>query len=301
MSKPPSPGPRADPSTPFPRVGIVAKPRVVELAGELERLIRHVEARGHVVTCGVEVAELVPDLTLATFERTEIPERVDLLIVLGGDGTLLSIARAAAVADTPVVGVNYGALGFLTSTPRENMYPALDRILSGEYRPSVRAMIRASLAHREDPVVWDLLNDAVINKTSLARIAEIDVTVDHEFVARFRADGVIVATPTGSTAYSLAAGGPIVRPELSAIVLTPISPHTLTNRPLVLPADSTVRLTPCDSDEDMVLTLDGQRGITLNRGETVRIEASPHRFTLLRAGLLSYFDVLRTKLHWGTP
>ena len=300
MSERPSPAPEADEPSSFHRLGIVAKPRVIELAGELERLIRHVERRGHEVRCDLEVAELVPDVSVAVCERTEIPDQVDLMIVLGGDGTLLSIARAAAVADTPVVGVNYGALGFLTSTPREDMYPALDRILSGEYRRTVRAMLQASLPEREDPMAWDVLNDAVINKTSLARIAEIDVAVDDEFVARFRADGVIVATPTGSTAYSLAAGGPIVLPELSAILVTPISPHTLTNRPLVLPSDSVVRLTCRDHDEDMVLTLDGQKGIVLDPCETVRVVASPHRFTLLRAGLLSYFDVLRTKLNWGT-
>jgi len=223
-------------------------------------------------------------------------------VVLGGDGTLLSVARSAAPADTPVLGVNYGKLGFLTSTPRDELYTSLADVLAGECDASRRMMLRARVEgpERETGESWDVLNDAVVNKTSLARIVNLEVKVDGNFVSSYRADGLIVSTPTGSTAYSLAVGGPIVMPQMDAVVLSPISPHTLTNRPLVLPGDPRITVTPKDVDTDVVLTLDGQEGVELEPGERVVVEASPHRFTLLQTGPRDHFEVLRTKLNWGS-
>lgn len=288
---------------PVERLGIVAKPSPESIRDGLSELLDWLRERQVEAVLDEEAAALAGgDASAICMAREEVPEHADLIVVLGGDGTLLSIARPAAHADVPVLGVNYGGMGFLTVTPKEELFSALDNVLSGTYSLSRRMMLRARV-ESDDPdreTVHDVLNDAVVNKTSLARIVELETAVDDELVSRFRADGLILSTPTGSTAYSLAAGGPIVLPDVSAILLTPISPHTLTNRPLVLPGSARVRVGLRTPEEDVVLTLDGQEGVELRPGESVVVERSPHRFTLVHPVSRSYFEILRTKLSWGS-
>ncbi|MFQ5743120.1 MAG: NAD(+)/NADH kinase [Acidobacteriota bacterium] len=285
---------------PFKRIGLVAKAGQETSAEELDRLAAWLDDRGIDLLCDQAAAELMRKPPPRA-ERTSLPGQVDLVIVLGGDGTLLSVARYAGEADVPVFGINYGSLGFLTSTPRDELYDALQQLLRGDFMRTSRMMLRANVdsGGAEGDIVRDVLNDVVVNKTSLARIVELEVAVNTDFVSRYRADGLIVATPTGSTAYSLAAGGPIVMPSMEAIVVCPISPHSLANRPLVLPGDANVEVRLITADQDIVLTLDGQEGIQLPPGRGVSIERSPHHFTLLQTGPRSHFEILRTKLKWG--
>ncbi len=285
----------------FHRVGIVAKPRNASLARKLQGLMTKLAARHIDVHLDAEAARML-DMDDLGVARPELAAAVDLIVVLGGDGTLLSIARYAAAADVPVLGVNYGGLGFLTSTPREELLQATESILDGQYVTSKRSMLRAEIVGpaRAEPVQHEVLNDAVINKTDLARIVELTATVNDDLVSSFASDGLIVCTTTGSTAYSLAAGGPIVMPEVDAIVLTPICPHTLTNRPLVLPGNAVVQIRHESLDQEVILTLDGQAGHKLQAGETVSIRRSPYEVRLLQPVPRSYFDVLRTKLQWGS-
>ena len=285
----------------FRSIGIVGKPHELNLARELEGLLTTLDTRGIDVRLDTESASMLAE-NANGIERAELAASVDLVVVLGGDGTLLSIARFAAAADVPVLGVNYGGLGFLTSTPREELIEATESILGGHYVTSTRSMLRAEIAGaaRTEPIQHDVLNDAVINKTDLARIVELTATVNGDLVSSFASDGLIVCTTTGSTAYSLAAGGPIVMPEVDAIVLTPICPHTLTNRPLVLPGDAVVQIRYESHDQAVILTLDGQAGYKLQTGETVTIRRSPYAVRLLQPVPRSYFDILRTKLQWGS-
>jgi NAD+ kinase len=283
----------------FARVGLVAKIGQRSISEEVVRIQEWLDKRGVEVVLDPAAGELV-GASEPGVHRADLPAAVDLLIVLGGDGTLLSVARAAAAAGTPVLGINYGSLGFLTLTPRNEIYSTLERVFSGNFVSSSRMMLRASIEHPDGSVVsWDVLNDAVVNKTSLARIMEYEVVVDDEFVSRYRADGLIVATPTGSTAYSLSVGGPLIMPEMDAIVVCPISPHSLANRPLVLPAGSHVAVRLITSDQDIVLTLDGQEGVTFDHRDIARVERGPYRFELLSAGERAHFEVLRAKLAWG--
>ena len=284
--------------TEFKRVGIVAKPQPDPETVDFERLTRVIESHGASVTLDDEAGRMVG---VEGVPREDLAAASELLIVLGGDGTLLSIAPSAAAASVPVFGVNYGGLGFMTPTPRDELESATRAILSGEYSDSRRRLLRATVTgpEREEPFVRDVLNDAVINKNELARVVELRASVNGEFVSNFVADGLIVCTTTGSTAYSLAAGGPIVTPEVDAIVLTPISPHTLSNRPLVLPGDADVEIELLSKDMQIILTLDGQRGIQLHSEDRVKLQRSPHQLRLLHPGQRSYFEVLRTKLRWG--
>jgi NAD+ kinase len=283
----------------FARVGLVAKSGQGSIGNEISHITAWLEKRGVEVTLDETAGELSADGTRIC-SRVELPSQVDLVIALGGDGTLLSVARFAAEAATPVLGINYGNLGFLTLTPREEIYEVLEQVFSGQFISSSRMMLRASIERADGSVVtWDVLNDAVVNKTSLARIIEYEVSVDGDFVSRYRADGLIVATPTGSTAYSLSAGGPLIMPEMDAVVVCPISPHSLANRPLVVPADAQIAVQLITSDQDIVLTLDGQEGATFDHREVTKIERCPHRFELLSAGERAHFEVLRTKLGWG--
>ena len=288
----------------FQRVGIVAKTHQEDVGRALDRIAAKLVEHGLGVECDESAADLMHDPPTAV-ARPELAGRVDLIVVLGGDGTLLSVAPSAAAAKVPVIGINYGSLGFLTSTVRAESEAAIDDLLAGHYVSTSRMMLRASVAPADEPdggaasEIRDVLNDAVVNKTALARIVQLEVTVDGDFVSRYRADGLIAATPTGSTAYSLASGGPIVLPEVEAIVLSPISPHSLANRPLVLPGEARIRVRLLSEDQDIVLTLDGQEGIPVHPGEAVAIERSPYRFELLLTGQRSYFEILRTKLRWG--
>src|SRR5580692_7200675 len=232
--------------------------------------------------------------------REEMAAKVDLLIVLGGDGTLLAAARAVHGHSLPILAVNLGGLGFLTSVTLDELYPVLESVLAGQHRSTERMMLDAEIFHYAKPGERQCaLNDAVANKAALARMLDFDVHVDGNHVGRYRADGLVVATPTGSTAYSLAAGGPIIDPDLDAFVITPICPHMLTNRPLVVPDTARIDLDFTAADEPVYITLDGQIGFQLKPQDRVRITKSKSRVALVRPPSKTYFEVLRSKLKWG--
>lgn len=224
----------------------------------------------------------------------------DMVVVLGGDGTMISTARMVGDTDTMVLGVNYGGLGYLTEVRIEEMYPSLDAIMEGRFGVDRRVMLDAELRRDGNTIASGrILNDVVINKSAIARIIRIEARLDHLFVNSFRADGLIVSTPTGSTAYNLSAGGPIVYPSMNAVVLTPICPFTLTNRPIVVPDHAVIELTLENENEGVVLSLDGQIGHSMVSGDTVHIRKSSTTFNLIQPGNRNYFDVLRDKLKWG--
>jgi NAD+ kinase len=232
--------------------------------------------------------------------RDALCEKIDILIVLGGDGTLLSAARALGGNRVPILAVNLGGLGFLTSVTLDELYPLLEHVLAGKHRTSERMMLDAEILRNGQTAERQCaLNDAVGNKGALARMLDFDVSVNGDAVGRYRADGIIVATPTGSTAYSLAAGGPIVDPDLDAFIITPICPHMLTNRPLVIPGTAKIELDFAAADDPVYLTLDGQIGFELKANDRVVISKSSNRVALLRPPSKTYFEVLRSKLRWG--
>ncbi len=225
---------------------------------------------------------------------------VDLIVVMGGDGTLLSVARHYGQLNVPILGVNVGGLGFLTEVSLDELYPAMEQVLAGRYEVEDRLPLTASL-FRDGDLCWreNVLNDVVINKGALARITQLTAWIDNEYLTTYRADGLIVSTPTGSTAYTLSAGGPIVYPSLSHIILIPICPHTLSNRPIILPDACTVAITFDEKIFDVYLTLDGQVGQALQTGDRVEIRAAPYRVKLIKSPQRSFFEILRAKLGWG--
>ena len=226
--------------------------------------------------------------------------KADLVVVLGGDGTMISTARMIGGREVLVLGVNYGSLGYLTDFRIEEMFPALESIIAGQYEIDRREMLEAELVRNSERIAAGrVLNDVVINKSALARIIEIEVRLNGLFVNSFRADGLIISTPTGSTAYNLSAGGPIIYPSMNAVVITPICPFTLTNRPIVVPDDAEIALNLKDENEGVVLTFDGQTGYPLKAHDRVVIRKSETTFNLVQPANRNYFDVLRDKLKWG--
>jgi NAD+ kinase len=233
-------------------------------------------------------------------EEGEMAGRVDLMLVLGGDGTMIATGRMLGDNQVPVIGVNYGGLGYLAEFPIEEMFPALEAILAGEYKVQRRLMLRVELWRGEELVSQNrVLNDVVVNKSALARIIEIEAYLNDQFVNSFRADGLIVATPTGSTAYNLSAGGPIIYPSMNAMVITPICPFTLSNRPIVVPDDSMIEIRLITEKEEVALTLDGQVGFSLQARDRILIRKSNTAFNLVQPPNRNYFEVLRNKLKWG--
>jgi NAD+ kinase len=233
--------------------------------------------------------------------REEIREQAELVVVLGGDGTLISVARLMCGKDVPILGVNLGSLGFLTETTVEELYSRLEKCLEGNPRVSDRMMLEVTV-HREGTEIEThyALNDVVINKGALARIVDLETKVNRHFLTTFKADGLIVSTPTGSTGYSMSAGGPIVHPQMSCIVITPICPHTLTNRPIVVPDESVVSITVKSSfDENVYLTIDGQVGLELKEGDSLEVRRALKTIALVMSRHRDYFELLRTKLKWG--
>lgn len=280
-------------------VGIVCKPLKEVVSSMVPPLVAWLRQREIEVFVDRETIACV-DLGIPVVAREGLAEQVDLLIVLGGDGTLLSAARALQGHKVPILAVNLGGLGFLTSVTREELYPLLEQVLSGYHRISERMMLNAETIRDQKPAGQQIaLNDAVINKAALARMLDFDVYIDHAQVGRYRADGLIVATPTGSTAYSLAAGGPIVHPHLDAFVITPICPHMLTNRPLVIPDTSNVEIDIAAAEEPLYLTLDGQVGFELQPRDRVAITKSSSRVFFVQSPQKTYFEVLRNKLRWS--
>jgi NAD+ kinase len=231
--------------------------------------------------------------------RGDLAAQVDLVVVLGGDGTLLSVARGE-LGGTPILGINMGTLGFLTEHPAESLFPMLHRALDGRAEMERRERLEVTvLAPGREPVTRWVLNDAVVNKSALARMVVLSVHVNEEFVSRFRADGLIVATPTGSTAYNLSAGGPILYPTLDVVLVTPICPHTLTNRPIALSLDSVIEVRLEGKAEEVFLTLDGQEGFPLTDRDLVRIRRCQEPLHLITDRSRSYFHILNRKLKWG--
>lgn len=286
------------------RVGIVAKSHLREATTHLTAIEAWLAARGHHAVFETATAALMPAAAGRTVaDKPALVASVDLLVVLGGDGTLLSVADCAGAcgADVPILGVNFGSLGFLTEATLPELYPSLEAALGGAARVETRMMLRATTVRGGAALPDHLaLNDVVITKAARARMTDLSVFVGDEFVTRVKADGLIVATPTGSTAYNLAAGGPIVQPVVDAIVLTPIAPHMLTNRPIVIPASSVVRVQPMMAERDeLYVTFDGQAGYQLEAGDEVRIRCAERRVRLIRPSSRSYFEVLRQKLKWN--
>ena len=232
--------------------------------------------------------------------RSQMSSRsLDLVVVLGGDGTLLSAARATAAIDVPLLGVNLGSLGFLTDVPLFSLFSMLEAITKGEAAVEQRSLMQCDLLRGEEVLgSYLVFNDAVVNKTAIARLNNYDLFIDKIFVSSYRADGMIVATPTGSTAYSLSAGGPVLMPTVNAFVITPVAPHSLTHRPLVVPDSTVVELVLRSEEEVAYLSLDGQPGLDLCDGDRVRCRRSEHRVSLFRTDH-DFFHVLRTKLKWG--
>jgi NAD+ kinase len=281
-------------------VGIVTKPHqpdVARVAAELADWFRERRVR---TLMEADAARLTGQPGLGATAGTLAADS-DLVVVLGGDGTLLSAARLLDGRDVPVLGINHGGLGFLTAVPLEELYGDLARVLAGEYSSESRMMLDASIVRAGESVArHQALNDVVINKGTPARIIEVEARVDGRYVSTFRADGLIISTPTGSTAYNMSAGGPIVHPDLDAILLTPICSHTLTNRPIVLPANVGVVVTHRSPDDESVFaTVDGQVGVGMKNSDALYVRMSERRLRLIAPVGKSYFDVLRGKLKWG--
>jgi NAD+ kinase len=288
---------------PVRRVGILAKSHLLAAAPHLVEIARWLQERRVEAVFEEATAALAPGSANRTVARAALPGEADMVLVLGGDGTLLSMADAigAAGSGIPILGVNFGSLGFLTEVTLDELYPSLDAALSGRAHVEERLMLRARTT-REGRVFSTALalNDVVITKGARSRMIDLSVHVGDQFVTRVKADGLIVATPTGSTAYNLAAGGPIVQPSVDALIVTPIAPHTLTNRPIVIPSTSEVRVRPVMEERDEVfVTFDGQEGFELKAGDEVAVGRADATLRLIKPSTRSYFEVLRTKLKWG--
>ena len=280
-------------------VGIVAKPRALEARSDLEKLTACLVRRKVRVLLDREAARILR--RRGGQESDRLASHCDLLVVLGGDGTLLSVARAAARAKTPILGVNLGSLGFLTKVPRERLIPEIERVLDRGFHLDERLMLEMRIMRGGRVVRRECaLNDIVISKkTTIARAVDLSVEVDGRYVTAYKADGLIVATPTGSTAYSLSAGGPILDPKLAVVILNPICPHTLTHRPLVLRDSVTIEVALTRVEDGVFLTLDGQSGYPVHAGDKVLISRAAERALLVQTRDRDYFHLLRSKLKWG--
>ena len=282
------------------KVGIISRPRRDDIALVVPPLVNWLRTHGAEVTCDTETGDCIGTLAGQTRKREDLPDGTDLLIVLGGDGTLLSAARLTANRKVPILAVNLGGLGFLTTVSQDEIYSILDEIFSGKHRVSERVMLEAEIVRGGSVLRRQVaLNDAVLNKAALARIVDLELRVDGEYVTTYKADGLILSTPTGSTAYSMAAGGPIVYPIVEAFVITPICPHTLTNRPIVIPDSVTIEIDFEAGDNLVFLTLDGQVGIELSRGDRIRVRKAAEKLLLVRPAKKTYYHILRNKLKWG--
>jgi len=286
------------------RIGVVVKPQQPDALETLCRLTEWLSKRGIRLIGLAEIAhEQIKQKTGCAVEIVkdeQLASSVDLILVLGGDGTMIATARMIGDTEVPVIGVNYGGLGYLAEFPIDELFSALEAILSGQYKVQERVMLAVELWRGEELITRNrVLNDVVVNKSALARIIEIEAYLDSQFVNLFRADGLIVATPTGSTAYNLSAGGPVIYPSMNAVVITPICPFTLSNRPIVVPDESSIEVRLKTDKEEVALTLDGQVGFPLRVDDRIVISKSKTTFNLVQPPNRNYFDVLRDKLRWG--
>lgn len=282
---------------PIKRVGIIAKPGVEHAPELLAELRAWLEARGLEYRMD-EVAAAY--LEKPGIDRDAVPDGTQIVVVLGGDGTLLSAARAIGGRDIPLFAVNLGGLGFLTAFTQDQLLEELGRAIAGEHRIGVRRMLSCEVHRGEECVAtYDALNDVVLTKAALARVIDLEVYSDQHFVTKYKADGLIISTPTGSTAYSLSAGGPIIFPQVAATAITPICPHMLTNRPVIVPDTSEITVWIRSADEEVFLTVDGQVGQPLKKDDRVVCRRSDKTLQLVRPPQMMFFDVLRQKLKWG--
>lgn len=286
-------------------IGIISKPRKKDLEHILPGLLAWLKRRGIEIFMDPETASSLEAsarsaVDVPVLSRSELPGQSDLILVLGGDGTLLAAARNVHPHNVPILAVNLGSLGFLTAVTVGELYDTLELVLNGNHQIDSRKMLQVQVV-RSGSVAgsYHALNDAVLNKAAISRILDFEAYVDGEFLTLFKADGLILSTPTGSTAYSLAAGGPIVYPSVEAFLVTPICPHTLTNRPLVIPDRSRIEIVIKSEAESVFLTVDGQVGLSLHNEERVVCTLSPNRVNLVRPPQKAFFEVLRSKLKWG--
>jgi NAD+ kinase len=278
------------------KVGVVVKPNHTEAWQTAAEVSAWFEKRG----IEVFTEKSAMDSPIKFVEREVFKAQSDLIVILGGDGTMISTARLIGDREVPILGINYGSLGYLTEFRIEEMFPAIEAILDGNYEIDPRVTLDVKLERDAEILSTNrILNEVVINRAVLAKIIEVEITLNGLFVNSFRSDGIIVATPTGSTAYSLSAGGPILYPSMNAVVITPICPFTLTNRPIVIPDNAEIRLRLKSESEGAALTLDGQVGYQMKTGDCVVISKSETSFNLVSPPNRNYFDVLRNKLKWG--
>jgi len=282
---------------PYPNVGIVLKPGYSGSENLLENISAWMQKYGSRILL---LDEKVAIPGIETVNKDELQERSDLIMVLGGDGTFLAAGKLAIKKDVPILGINLGRLGFLTEITVQEIFPSLEKIREGQTVIETRHLLQARI-RKGDEIIYcgHVINDAVVSKAGIARLLEIETRVNQHFLALFKADGLIIATPTGSTAYSLAAGGPIVFPTMEAIVMTPICPHSLNHRPLVVPDHLSISVHAITPAKDVSLTLDGQAMRVLQDGEYIEIAKSPHHLRLIKSPFKGYFDVLKSKLRWG--
>jgi NAD+ kinase len=286
------------------KIGIAVKPRLVEARETLVEVSSWLREHNVDAVWTTEAATLVDGGDRKVAEREQLPAQVDVMLVLGGDGTLLAMAKAIAESgrDIPILAVNFGSLGFLTEITRPEIFSSLDAVLNDRATHDLRMMLRATATRQGQASLSHMaLNDVVFTRTALSRMIELSVSVGDQFVTAVKADGLIVATPTGSTAYNLAAGGPIVHPSMDALVLTPIAPHMLTNRPIVIPTEREVRVrsTSSNAGDEVYVTVDGQTGFGLQEGDEIAIAKAERPLRLIRSTTRSYFEVLRQKLKWN--
>jgi len=281
------------------RVGIVTKHDLTAASETLATLEVWLRDRGIDALWAADSAKLMPVGDRHVVPRESIAGEVDLVLILGGDGTLLALADLIGQAelDVPILGVNFGSLGFLTEITRPELYTALEMALSGNAEHDQRMMLRGRVGGDSHVA----LNDIVLTRTALSRMVDLDVTVGDQYVTSVRSDGLIIASPTGSTAYNLSAGGPVVHPAMDAIVLTPIAPHTLTHRPIVIPAEREIRVRAASGNAgaEIYVTFDGQHGFALPEGDEIIVTRAQKPIRLVRATARNYFEVLRKKLKWG--
>jgi NAD+ kinase len=291
---------------PFKRVGVIANPTKPESAQGVKRVIKKLSQYKVTVFVDEESCRLVEPSECRAYERVKVvdrlllPDKVEVILVLGGDGTFLTVAKLVDKRPVPLLGINFGTLGFLTEIPLEQIESCIERMMEGEFIVENRPVIRVKVVRKNGHIlIYRCVNEVAIKRDTLARIIEVDVSADEEYLTTFRGDGVIVATPTGSTAYSLSAGGPILYPTLNAMLLTPICPHTLTMRPLVLKGETCLTVSLKTESETVMVIFDGQEGIELRVGDLIEITRSPYDLLILRDPKKSYFETLREKLKWG--
>ena len=279
------------------KIGIICKTGISESIEILKKLLPWLKQKGFETFVDSDIASVVNS---KGFPRSQIPAQSDMIIVLGGDGTMLSVCRLVGKREIPILGVNIGGLGFLTEVHREEIYDVLEKVLKGECPVEERLMLETHVYRNNESVAaYVAMNDVVVNKGALARIIDLETYIDHDYVTTFKADGLIVATPTGSTAYALSAGGPILYPTLESIMLAPICPHMLTNRPIVLRDNVLIEMILRSPAEDVFITVDGQVGFSLHLNDSIEVKKAPFKTKLIAPCGKKYFQIIRTKLKWG--